>query len=283
MKNVLVLTALMLSAGLIEVDAQLAGTNLQLQGGGPSPVTVVNANPQATGSATYYYWVIAKSVRGNASPSFPAAVFNGPNTLGSAPNTITVVWNAVANATTYDVLRTTTNQQPATCTCAVVLATASLSVVDNGSSLSAYTVNTTPSFVAANIYLDSVSQANPFVAVQILNPLTGISPSFPIGLTKTPNVVTFSATPVFNASLSSVQQITLTANVTSSSITNMVAGQRIATVICQDATGSRTFVPPAALHGFTTIGSTASLCSAQEFVAVSATLAYAVAAGSTNQ
>jgi hypothetical protein len=46
------------------------------------------------------------------------------------------------------------------------------------------------------------------------------------------NTVTFSATPTFDCSLGSVQKLTLTANVTSSSVANCVAGQSVAFEIC---------------------------------------------------
>lgn len=53
-------------------------------------------------------------------------------------------------------------------------------------------------------------------------------------------------------------------------------------IICQDATGSRTFVWPTQIHGAMTIGSTASLCSAQSFVS-DGTNAYALSPGVVNQ
>lgn len=80
------------------------------------------------------------------------------------------------------------------------------------------------------------------------------------------NVVRFSAAPTFNAALGNVQEITLTGNVTSSMLTNAVAGEKLNFVICQDGTGSRAFRWPAQMRGAMTIGSTASKCSAQEFV-----------------
>jgi hypothetical protein len=79
------------------------------------------------------------------------------------------------------------------------------------------------------------------------------------------NVVTFSATPTFDASLGNTQKITLTANVTSSTLSNASTGQTINFIICQDATGSRTFVWPTNVlfpaGASTAIGATASKCS----------------------
>jgi hypothetical protein len=94
--------------------------------------------------------------------------------------------------------------------------------------------------------------------------------------------VTFSATPTFDASLGNAQKITLTGNVTSSTLSGATAGQSLTFVICQDGTGSRTFTWPANVKGATTIGSTASKCSAQTFI-YDGTNAYATGAGVVNQ
>jgi hypothetical protein len=95
------------------------------------------------------------------------------------------------------------------------------------------------------------------------------------------NTVTFSATPTFDASLGNTQKITLTDNVTSSTLSNATAGQSINFLICQDATGSRTFVWPTNVLGGMTIGATLSKCSAQNFI-FDGTNAYALSAGVTN-
>jgi hypothetical protein len=95
------------------------------------------------------------------------------------------------------------------------------------------------------------------------------------------NVVTFSATPTFDASLGNTQKITLTGNVTSSTLSNAVAGQTINFIVCQDATGGRTFAWPLNVLGAMTIGSTASKCSAQTFL-FDGTSAYALSPGVAN-
>jgi hypothetical protein len=77
--------------------------------------------------------------------------------------------------------------------------------------------------------------------------------------------VTFSATPTFDASTAASFKLTLTGNVTSSTLSNAVAGEPISFEICQDATGGRTFVPPANVLNMGTIVSTANACSTQEF------------------
>lgn len=77
--------------------------------------------------------------------------------------------------------------------------------------------------------------------------------------------VAFSATPTFDASTAASFKLTLTGNVTSSTLANAVAGEPISFEICQDATGGRTFVPPANVLNMGTIVSTANACSTQEF------------------
>jgi hypothetical protein len=75
----------------------------------------------------------------------------------------------------------------------------------------------------------------------------------------------FSATPVFDASAGTSFTITLTGNVTSSSVTNPTAGI-ITFIITQDGTGGRTFVWPANVKGESNIGSDANSVSVQSFI-----------------
>ena len=82
----------------------------------------------------------------------------------------------------------------------------------------------------------------------------------------TANIVPFSATPVFDALLGNVQEITLTAAVTSFTIINPTPGQVMTLIWLQDATGGWTVAgPPATLRGFTTPGTTLSTYSVQSF------------------
>jgi hypothetical protein len=77
--------------------------------------------------------------------------------------------------------------------------------------------------------------------------------------------VTFSATPTFDASKANVFRLTLTGNVTSSTLSNAMIGQDLKFEICQDGTGGRTFVAPTNVQGFLAISSTASSCTTQQF------------------
>jgi hypothetical protein len=95
------------------------------------------------------------------------------------------------------------------------------------------------------------------------------------------NSVTFSATPNFDANQGNTQKITLTGNVTSSTLSDATAGETLNFAICQDGSGSHTFVWPSNVKGGMTIGSAASSCSVQSFV-FDGTNAYALGPGSTS-
>jgi len=93
--------------------------------------------------------------------------------------------------------------------------------------------------------------------------------------------VTFSSTPTFDASLGNTLGITLTGNVTSSTLSNATNGEVINFMICQDSGGGHTFAWPTNVKGGMTIGSTASTCSAQSFY-FNGTTAYALSPGVAN-
>jgi hypothetical protein len=95
------------------------------------------------------------------------------------------------------------------------------------------------------------------------------------------NAATFSASPTFDASLGNTQKITLTGDVTSSTLSNAFAGQQLNFIICQDSSGGHAFAWPSNVKGGMTVGSTASKCSAQSFIFDGST-AYATASGVTN-
>ena len=76
----------------------------------------------------------------------------------------------------------------------------------------------------------------------------------------------FSATPTFDSSASSYFSMTLTGNVTSSTISNPYDGRVIYFNICQDATGGRTFAWPASVLTPPTVGTAASSCTSASFI-----------------
>jgi hypothetical protein len=97
------------------------------------------------------------------------------------------------------------------------------------------------------------------------------------------HAVTFSVTPVFDASLYALPAFTMTlsASVTSSSVTNPIAGQRIAFILTQDGTGGWSFAWPSNFRGASNIGSDASSVSVQEFI-YTGSMWRAVGPGSVN-
>lgn len=97
------------------------------------------------------------------------------------------------------------------------------------------------------------------------------------------NTVAFSTTPNFDLSKGNIQFITLTGNVTSSTVSNIKSGTIYVFHICQDATGSRTFASPAWAKAFTTISSTASKCSEEMMQSPDGTNLYLIAANVTGQ
>lgn len=94
-----------------------------------------------------------------------------------------------------------------------------------------------------------------------LSPAQNKIASRPDGL----DVTAFVATPVFDFSTTELRQITLTGNVTSSTMTGMEAGQWTNFLICQDGVGSRTFAFPAQVNGPIAVTSGANTCTLEIF------------------
>ena len=93
--------------------------------------------------------------------------------------------------------------------------------------------------------------------------ITGIEDDRPF-ITGQLNLV-WEATPTFDASRGNVFVMTLTGNVTSSTLANARDGQPLAFILRQDATGSRTFAWPSTIAGGMVISGGANTVSAQEF------------------
>lgn len=92
--------------------------------------------------------------------------------------------------------------------------------------------------------------------------------------------VSYSATPVFDASAGSSFTITLTGNVTSSTLNNIVAGQTVTFKIVQDGTGGRSFVWPTNVLGGMTIDDAAAAINCQQFHCFDGTNLEAISLGS---
>lgn len=90
--------------------------------------------------------------------------------------------------------------------------------------------------------------------------------------------VAFSTTPTFSVN-TKVSSITLTGSVTSFTLAAGVDGQAKTLIFCQNGTGGFTVAPPANVHGFFTVGATASKCSSQQFTYSAAQAAWLAASG----
>ena len=92
-----------------------------------------------------------------------------------------------------------------------------------------------------------------------------------------------SGTASFDAGLGNTFEVTLNADVTSSTLSNAQAGQWLHFIVCQPASGGPfTFVWPTNVRGAMTIGVTAGKCSGESFV-FDGTSAFATSSGVTNQ
>jgi hypothetical protein len=95
--------------------------------------------------------------------------------------------------------------------------------------------------------------------------------------------VTFSATPTFSVK-TRASIITMTANITSFTLAAGMDGQEKTLTFCQNGTGGFTVAAPSNVHGFMTIGATASKCNAQHFTySVGQTAWLADSPGATNE
>jgi predicted aconitase with swiveling domain len=152
------------------------------------------------------------------------------------------------------------------------------------------TVYATATVNMINIYADNngTVKANPFTAssdgtwffyadnqrVDVKFSGGGISSPFTLSdfmlsdaaqLTTTLNAMAFNATPTFAAATNSIFTMTLTGNVTASTITGSSSGQIIEFSLCQDGTGGRTFAWPASFLRPPTIASGANACTDASF------------------
>jgi hypothetical protein len=133
-----------------------------------------------------------------------------------------------------------------------------------------------PSSILQQIFSSGVGQ----IQRTGVNFFSGITCSDNAGASRTDcrpgtiNTLTFSATPIFDCSLGSVQKLTLTGNVTSSSLANCQAGQLVTFEICQDPTGGRTFANPAGLNQWSALPIAANACASQQYSFDSATTAF---------
>src|SRR6266849_6169029 len=108
----------------------------------PPTLNIAISGAPGPSSSTQFYWLVSNFAIGNSSPSGPFQAFNVPATL-SGGNFMILNWPSVANAVTYDVLKTSTAAPPTgACNCAVVVGTSATTVNDQANATNSYTVNT---------------------------------------------------------------------------------------------------------------------------------------------
>ncbi len=104
----------------------------------PAPLTLNGSYSGDRGSDTWFYWIVATHPRGQSPLTGPLRIDN----VGvlSATNTVSMSWSRASGATSYAVLRTTTNVFPGgNCACAVATGVTITSQVDTGGALGAFT------------------------------------------------------------------------------------------------------------------------------------------------
>ena len=94
------------------------------------------------GLTTYYVWIVANYLVGNAGPS-PAFGVSNANPVLSSGNYLSASWTAVPGATSYDVLLTSAPTPPTgACNCAAATRQTGTSYAIQSNSLNSYTVTT---------------------------------------------------------------------------------------------------------------------------------------------
>ena len=146
----------------------------------PQPVQVQQASATYTGqvftgSQPIFYFVVGCYATG-CTPAFgPISVVGTPGLQGlNSSRFVTITWQAVSGMTSYTVLRSSTAAFPSSCAdCAVVISTTATSVVDNGSSLSAFPFSgySLVGSSSGSFRIDNTSSSTP----QILVTLNGSS------------------------------------------------------------------------------------------------------------
>ena len=85
------------------------------------------------------------------------------------------------------------------------------------------------------------------------------------GMSGGENIVSFSSTPVLSES-TAINIITLTGDVSSSTVSSGQAGQSLTVSVCQDSLGNHAWVWPTNMRGTMSIGLLPQTCSVQSFI-----------------
>ena len=125
-------------------------SRVEFQTGPPPPPNGISGSVAGTGAqSTLFYWVIATYPRGDSQPAGPLTINNSQPVSGlSVTNFNRIRWNALGGATSYTVIRNTTNSNPlASGTCASCQIATGLTVAqfdDVGGATGSFTISTIP-------------------------------------------------------------------------------------------------------------------------------------------
>lgn len=244
----------------------------------PPPSAPTNVSVQVVNgdNSTYYYWIVATYPIGKVITTNPAVASRAPGTF-SGSKFVNVGWGVQTGASSYDVLRTTTQSPPfGTTSSAVATGLTITSFQDTTVSPSSYTLTPVAGGFNGAVSVDNTNASIPMLLwswPEVANfPVNIIT--FSDGTTQNTaggggsgspgiyTVVAFSTTPTFPATGSTVQNFrnTLTGNVSSSVLTIASGKPDMSIDVCQDGTGSRTFVWPSNVLNAPVIDSRANYC-----------------------
>lgn len=170
---------------LLAAGSLFAQTQLSLLAPPPNNVSNVAVSGGASGSGTYWYWVVTRYPIGKVLPNGPAIAIAKAAPTAGVP--LVISWSPVSGASSYDILRTSTAATPTgTCTCAVATAQTGSTVNDTGAALSSYTVTSDAGAASATFTLNNRDGTAPFINVNVSPPNTNyksalVSPTAVVG------------------------------------------------------------------------------------------------------
>jgi len=166
-------------------------------------------------------------------------------------------------ATTDVILDTTTNNTGLTINRLYGPGTSPLNIGNNANALAQFFVGNTSNAIAGQFGVRTNSTTRPSIVAEAIasqtsdliqtqdssaNPLWRVGPGGTMALVRTAQTLSTNDAVTFDASKGNIQMVTLSANATSSSITNGVAGQQLTITFVQDATGGWTYAWPTATY-----------------------------------
>lgn len=135
------MTGFGIAAPAYEIDVLGGGLHVGALTTPGAPATVTNTG--VAGATTYWYWVVAIDIAGNATVPTTALSTTTANATLDGTNFNVITWAATPAAASYKILRTPTNVTPTTGGATLVGSTTALTINDQSNTTSAYTVAST--------------------------------------------------------------------------------------------------------------------------------------------